>query len=90
MKATGRAESGPFAGSNEMTLLAVGRLRRAVGEAAGERCADEVLRKLGRRQLDSADDLFDFASCLLEQGGATYMVGNALKVCAILRGARER
>lgn len=75
---------------NEMTAMAVGRLRRAVGSEVGDRYAEDVLRQLGLRQLESADHLLEFAKRLLDYGGATYMVGSALKVCAILRGARER
>jgi len=79
-----------FADSNEMTQMAVSRLRRAVGDAAGDRCAKEVLDTLALAELRSADDLLDFANCLVKLGGARQMVGNALRVSALLRGARER
>jgi hypothetical protein len=83
-------DAGPFAGANEMTLMAVTRLRRALGHTAADRCAKDALDKLGLTELKSATDLLEFANCLLEQTGATAVVGNALKVTALLRGARGR
>jgi hypothetical protein len=83
-------ESGPFAGSNEMTMMAVTRLRRALGAAAADRCAEEALAKIGLRELRSPTDLLDFANYLLEQNGSAQVVGSALKVTAILRGGRPR
>jgi hypothetical protein len=75
---------------NEITILAVTRLRRALGQAAADRCAADVLAQLGRRELESPTDLLEFANCLLQQNGAAHVVGSALKVHALLRGARER
>jgi hypothetical protein len=79
-----------FAGLNDLTTMAITRLRRAVGKAAADVRAQEVLSSLGLIQLRTADDLLSFANGLLKYGGPTEMVGNALKVSAILRGGRER
>jgi hypothetical protein len=76
--------------SNEITTFALTRLRRALGSAVADRCAQDVLAQLGLRELQSATDLLEFANCLLQQNGATHMVGSALKVTALLRGARPR
>jgi hypothetical protein len=84
------SEAEPFAGANEMTLMAVTRLRRALGRGPADRCAKDVLARLGLTELKSAADLLEFANCLLEKNGAAEMVGSALKVAALLRGARTR
>jgi hypothetical protein len=75
--------------SNEITTLAVSRLRRAMGDAAGDRCAEETLTELGLRELRSPSDLLDFANCLIKRGGVRQVVGSALRVSALLRGARD-
>lgn len=64
------------------------RLTKAVGRTAGERYAKEALATLGMRELSTADDLLAFANYLLTKGGVAESVGRALKVTAILRGAR--
>jgi hypothetical protein len=79
----------PVSYKNEITLMAVTRLRRALGPGLAERCAENALAKLGLSELQSPADLLQFANYLLQQNGAAYMVGSALKVTALLRGARE-
>ena len=71
-----------------MTETAIERLNRAVGEDAGQRYAQEALANLGLRELQTPDDLLRFASYLVDKGGLLEAVGRALKVSAILRGAR--
>jgi hypothetical protein len=44
---------------------------------------------LGVRELSTPDDLMEFANYLVKQGGVVESVGRALKVTAILRGARS-
>lgn len=74
---------------NMLTAGALERLSKAVGRAAGERYAKEALARLGVRELRTPDELLGFANYLLRQGGVVESVGRALKVSAILRGARE-
>jgi hypothetical protein len=74
---------------NTLTAGALERLTKAVGRAAAERYAKEALGRLGVRELSTPDDLLEFANYLLKQGGVVESVGRALKVTAILRGARE-
>jgi len=67
---------------------AMERLMKAVGRAAGERYAKEALATLGVRELSTPDELLAFANYLLRKGGVAESVGRALKVTAILHGAR--
>jgi hypothetical protein len=73
-----------------LTALAVTRLTRAMGHARGTQCAHEALTQLGLAELTTPSDLLDFANCLLQKGGLVEVVGTALKIAAILRGARPR
>jgi hypothetical protein len=80
----------PLGGLNEITNMALTRLRRAIGNYAADQRAAEILAQMGLAELRTMDDLLEFANRLLTFSGPTQVVGNALKVSAILRGARER
>ena len=71
-----------------MTAGVIERLMKAVGRSAGERHAREALANIGLREIRTPDELLAFANYLLKQGGVVESVGRALKVTAILRGAR--
>lgn len=73
----------------DMASLALTRLTRAMGEIAGKSCAQQVLAKMGKKEIETPTDLLLFANHLVERGGLMGMVGNALKITAILRGARD-
>jgi hypothetical protein len=73
-----------------LTELALGRLKRAMGDAPGSQCAEDVMKQLGLTELSTPAELLDFANCLAKKGGVMEVVGGALKVAAILRGARSR
>jgi hypothetical protein len=45
--------------TNELTLPAVSRLRRALGPSAADRCAEAALGRLGLYQLESATVLLE-------------------------------
>jgi hypothetical protein len=66
------------------------RLIRALGPDAGLRYAREALDHLQLDDLRSPDDLLGFADYLVTQGGVPEAVGRALRVTALLRGARAR
>lgn len=73
---------------NSLTDGAYTRLLRALGKR-GATIGDEVLLRMGVRQLESQNDLLAFANHLIGLGGSVESVGRALKVSALLRGAVE-
>lgn len=73
---------------DQMTDGVLDRLRKALGAQAAERLARDALMKLELNELRTADELLQFSNYLLKQGGVVESVGRALKVTAILRGAR--
>lgn len=74
---------------DRMTNGVLERLKRALGAPAAERIAKDGLMKLGLHELRTADELLQFSNYLLKQGGVVESVGRALKVTAILHGARS-
>ena len=72
-----------------LTSSALERLCRAVGKDWGEKYAREALHQLGLRELSTPDDLLRFANYLCAKGGVVEAVGRALRVSALLLGARD-
>jgi hypothetical protein len=62
-------------------------------KAMGARRAAEVFReghaRFGERNIETPQDMLEFASLLIESGGLVQAVGRSLKVQALLRGAIE-
>ena len=75
-------------GPGELTSFALQRLTRAMGPAVGPQTARETLASLGVAELTSAGHLLAFAERLIARGGAFEAVGRALKISALLRGAK--
>jgi hypothetical protein len=73
-----------------MTEMALERLKRAVGDEAAHRYAQEAMAEAGLREITTPDELLAFANRLVQKGGLLEAVGHALKVSAILRGARKQ
>lgn len=72
-----------------MAMLAHERLTKALGPTRATDITREVLSRLGSRELESPQDLLDFAVLLIKHGGLVQAVGRSLKVQALLRGAVE-
>jgi hypothetical protein len=49
----------------------------------------ETMRRAGLRSLDSPDDRYRFACELMQRGGVFEAMGRAIKIQAILHGAKE-
>lgn len=68
--------------------LLVTKLKKMLGEARGMAVVGEVLAKLGKRQIETPDELKKAADELISRGGLTKMIGHSIMTEALLRGAR--
>ena len=78
--------------TSPITAVAMDRMNRALGPRDAARYAQDAFTRLGRSELDTADELLRFAEVILAMSAGNFVlesVGRALKVTAILRGARE-
>ena len=65
------------------------RMSASIGPERARICINETLSATGLRQLRTPDDVVLFASNLMERGGFFEVMGGALRVQAILRGASD-
>ena len=65
------------------------RMSASLGPERARSCIDETLSATGLRQLRTPDEVVLFASNLMERGGFFEVMGGALRVQAILRGAND-
>ena len=65
------------------------RMSDSLGPDRARSCIDETLSATGLRQLRTPDDVVVFASNLMQRGGFYEVIGGALRVQAILRGASD-
>ena len=68
--------------------ILVTKLKKMLGDARGMEVAGEVLGKLGKRQVDTPDELKKVADELIGRGGLTKRIGHSIMTEALLRGAR--
>jgi uncharacterized protein YpuA (DUF1002 family) len=68
--------------------ILVTKLKKMLGETKATELVDEVLTKLGKRQVDTPDELKKVADELISRGGLTKMIGHSIMTEALLRGAR--
>jgi hypothetical protein len=65
------------------------RMNASIGAERTRKCIDEALSATGLRQLRTPDEVVLFASNLMQRGGFFEVMGGALRVQAILRGASD-
>ncbi len=65
------------------------RMIQNLGAERARRCIDETLAAIGMRELRTADEVLVFADELTKRGGLFQVIGGALRVQAILRGAGQ-
>jgi hypothetical protein len=65
------------------------RMSDSLGAERAQACIDQTLAATGLRQLRTPDDVVLFASNLMQRGGFFEVMGGALRVQAILRGATD-
>jgi hypothetical protein len=66
------------------------RMSDSLGPERARACISETLSATGLRQLRTPDDVVVFASNLMQRGGFVEVMGGALRVQAILRGATDK
>lgn len=76
----------PSAYTSDPTLL---KLVRLYGAERTDTLVRDTLREIGIAGIHSADDRLRFGSALIKKGGLLEVVGRAIRVQAILQGARE-
>jgi hypothetical protein len=65
------------------------KLVNVLGRDRAHSVIRDTCRKLGLLTLSTADDRYRFGCELITQGGVLAAVGRAIKIQAILHGARE-
>ena len=69
---------------NEIVLK---KMINAMGADNGRRLMDEILAKMGLKELRTPDDRFHFGSELIRRGGIGKLLGQAIAMQARLHGA---
>jgi hypothetical protein len=67
-------------------------LRKLVNVMGAERASKliaETLERIGRERLETPEDRYRFATELMRHGGVLEAIGRAIKIQAILLGAKE-
>jgi hypothetical protein len=68
---------------------AMRKLVNMMGASKASTLAADILQRIGRTELATADDRYLFAVELMKRGGMLEAIGRAIKIQAILMGARE-
>ncbi len=91
MRIASQADLGRYAPPHRGPMVAIAheRLAKALGAPRAAQITTEAVTAIGDRAFDRPQDLLDLAGFLIKRGGLVQMVGHALKVQALLRGAVE-
>ena len=68
---------------------ALGKLLKTLGKERGLAVIDEVMRDAKLKAIQTPDDRFAFGCALMVRGGLFEAIGRAIKIQAILHGAKE-
>lgn len=68
---------------------ALQKVYNVMGAERGGEIVRQTLRQIGRASLATADDRLLFGDALIKRGGVLESIGRAIKIQAILHGARE-
>ena len=72
-----------------MTQEAVQKLVNVLGQERAKRVVAETMQRAKLSSLTTAQERYRFACELMTQGGILEAVGRAMKIQAILHGARD-
>lgn len=67
---------------------ALEKLRHVMGEEEADEFVASTMRRTGLKSLSDPDDLAKFAEELIRAGGLVEAVGRAIKIQALLAGAK--
>lgn len=65
------------------------KLINVLGEERAKKVIAETMTRAGLRSLETPDERYRFACELMTQGGVLEAVGRAMKIQALLHGAKE-
>ena len=68
---------------------ALRKLVNMMGPTKADALTEEILHRIGRQELVTPDDRYLFAVELMKRGGMLEAIGRAIKIQAILMGAKE-
>jgi hypothetical protein len=78
--------NGPLYHADDPSML---KLVRLFGTERTEILVRDAMREVGIASVHSADDRLKFGGALIKKGGLLEVVGRAIRVQAILQGARD-
>lgn len=73
----------------DLTDPAVAKLVSVLGREKATIVLDDCMQKAGIREIASSDDRYRLGCELISRGGLLEAIGRAIKIQAILHGARE-
>ncbi len=79
-----------FVGRGLYSYTVLERLVKALGEKRAAEVFRDAFDRFGEGNVETPQDMFDFAQLLMKSGGLVQAVGRSLKVQALLLGAVER
>jgi hypothetical protein len=72
-----------------MTDPAISKVLSIMGRERGVQVVEEAMHRAQLRTLQTPDDRYAFATALMTRGGVYEAIGRAIKIQAILHGAKE-
>ncbi len=70
--------------------VAFAKLAKVLGESTARKLTDKILSSMGRSELSSADDLYEFGERLRREEGFASPLGGLLVVHATINGGNPR
>lgn len=70
-----------------LTDIVTAKLKKMLGEAKGAELITDVFSKIGKRKVETPDELKRIAVELISRGGLVKMIGHSIMTEALLRGA---
>lgn len=71
-----------------MDDVALSKLTNVLGEDKATELVRAILREIGIAELRTPDDRLKFAEALMARGGVIEAIGRAIKIQALLHGAK--
>jgi hypothetical protein len=68
---------------------AISKVLSVMGRERGMQVVEDAMHRAQLRSLRTPDDRYAFASALMTRGGVYEAIGRAIKIQAILHGAKE-
>jgi hypothetical protein len=76
--------------SDALTDPAISKVISVMGRERGMQVVEDAMQQAQLKTLRTPDDRYAFASALMKRGGVFEAIGRAIKIQAILHGAKDR